>query len=137
MLIVFMAYETFSVFREIPQAQDTTAHIEELSTYLQKAGVTRFYSEYWTCNRLIFLSQEKLICANTWIADGKIIHNPDRYKAYRAIVEAASDPAFVYPVGDARVQTLEQELSTERISYSRKQIAGYVVYRPSRSVTVT
>jgi hypothetical protein len=136
-LIVCMAYETFSVFREIPQAQETTASIEELSAYLQKAGVTRFYSEYWTCNRLIFLSQEKLICANTWIANGKIIHNPDRYKPYRAIVEAASNPAFVYPVGDTRAQTLEQELSIERISYSRKQMAGYVVYRLSRSVTVT
>jgi len=137
LLVAFLAYETIGVFSEIPQAQAENSRIEELATYLQKSGITRFYSEYWTCNRLIFLSQEKLICGNTWITHDKIIHNPDRYNAYRTIVEAASNPAFVYPVGDTRVQTLEQELRVGRISYSRTQIAGYVVYRPSRSIVVT
>lgn len=64
------------------------------------------------------------------------MHTSDRYKAYRTIVEASSNPAFVYPVGDARVQTLEQELRMGDTSYSHKRIAGYVVYRPSRSVMV-
>jgi hypothetical protein len=137
LLVAFLAYETIGVFGEIPQVQAENSRIEELATYLQESGITRFYSEYWTCNRLIFLSQEKLICGNTWIAHDKIIHNPDRYQAYRTIVEAASNPAFVYPVGDTRVQTLEQELRAGRISYSRTQIAGYVVYWPSRSVAVT
>ena len=133
---LFLIYQTVSVFHEVPQAQETTAQIEDLSAYLQKAGITRFYSEYWTCNRLIFLSQEKLICANTSSGSSTLLHGYDRYKAYRAMVKAAKNPAFVYPVGDTRIQTLEQELKKGRISFSRERIAGYVVYQPARSVTV-
>ena len=137
LLVALLTYGTFGVFSQIPQAQAENSRIEELTTYLQKSGITRFYSEYWTCNRLIFLSREKLICGNTWIAGHEVIHTSDRYKAYLAIVEASSNPAFVYPAGDGRVQALEQKLRMGKISYSHKQIAGYVVCRPSRSVTVT
>ena len=128
---------TVRTFADIPAAQGAYQQESALVQDLLKIGASRIYSEYWTCNRLIFFSQEKLICGNTWIAGNKIIHNADRYKAYRAIVEASSNPAFVYPVGDVRVQTLEQELRMGKISYSREQVAGYVVYRPSKSVTVT
>jgi len=126
-----LVYGTISTFGQVQQAQAENTQIEKLSAYLQKAHITRFYSEYWTCNRLIFLSQEKMVCGDTWDVNNRLVHGWDRYIAYRAMVEASNNPAFVYPLGDARNQTLEQELKAERISYMRTQVDGYAVYKPS------
>ncbi|HEX3642973.1 MAG TPA: hypothetical protein VHV10_16940, partial [Ktedonobacteraceae bacterium] len=131
-----LAYGTFGAFSDVPQAQAENSQLEQLATYLQKAGMTRFYSSYWTCDRLIFLSQEKLICGDTW-AGTKLRHGCDRYSAYPQMVMASSSPPFVYPVGDVRIQTLERELKAMGISYMHVRLGQYVIYKPSKSLLKT
>jgi hypothetical protein len=115
---------------EIPKAQAENAQLAALVSYLEKHDITRFYSEYWTCNRLIMASQEHLICADTWNVNGKLTHGTDRYGAYREAIESSRDPALVYPAGDSRIAVAVQVLKTEKIGHQITEVAGHVVILP-------
>ncbi len=55
---------TIRTFLEgVPEAQAANAKEDALVQDLLRVGATRIYSEYWTCNRLIFHSQERIICS--------------------------------------------------------------------------
>jgi hypothetical protein len=131
LICLVLLHSTIMTFAEIPQAQTDQTQLGTLSQTLQEQGITRFYSEYWTCNYLIFLSQEKLICADTWVINGKISHGLDRYTPYREMVESAKNTAFIYPNGDAHIADIEQALKSKGISFATKSIAGYAVIIPS------
>lgn len=70
------------------------AQVEALTHDLLARGITHIYSGYWQCDRFIFVTQEKLICA--------AMHDdmtPDltRYAPYKAIVDADPQAVYVFP----------------------------------------
>ena len=48
---------TMYIILEIPQAQARDQQLTQLTATLERLHVTRFYSEYWTCNNVIFATQ--------------------------------------------------------------------------------
>jgi len=54
---------TVRTFQEIPAAQTAYASEDTLVSDLLNNGAKYIYSDYWTCNRLIFHSQEQIICS--------------------------------------------------------------------------
>ncbi len=54
---------TLRTFQEIPAAQAAYNSEDTLVQDLQNRGATYIYSDYWTCNRLTFHSQEQIICS--------------------------------------------------------------------------
>lgn len=131
LLVLFMFVAgTFSTFGEIPGAQAFYRNQELLVQKLEALGATRIYSEYWTCNRLTFQSQEKIICSalSTNLRPGF-----DRYPPYRKIVHAAPHPAYVFPLSTPQVTLLDQKLANDasfRETYQRLVYEGYVLYVP-------
>jgi hypothetical protein len=115
---------TVRVFAEVPGAQGVYDRQDALVRHLVDIGVTRIYSEYWTCNRIIFRSQERVICAslNEQLGPGF-----DRYEPYREIVGAARHPAYVFPVGSLQAVALERKYSDDG-HYRRSVFEGYVIY---------
>jgi hypothetical protein len=93
--------------------------------------ITRFFSEYWTCNRLIFQTQEQLVCTDTW---GNLTHGYDRYMAYRTMVDVDPNPGFVYPTGSGHIAELEAALKATHTPYRRFEIAGFVIYQPAHHI---
>jgi hypothetical protein len=122
---------TVHIFERIPAAQASQQQFMQLAERLESLHITRFFSEYWTCNQLIFQTQEQLVCADTW---GNLTHGYDRYKAYRAMVEADPNPGFVYPKGSGRIPELETALKATHTPYRRFEIAGVVIYQPAHRV---
>jgi hypothetical protein len=131
LLVLFMFVAgTFSTFGEIPAAQAFYRNQELLVQKLEALGATRIYSEYWTCNRLTFQSQEKIICSalSTNLGPGF-----DRYPPYRKIVHATPHPAYVFPLSTPQVTLLDQKLANDasfREMYQRRVYEGYVLYVP-------
>jgi hypothetical protein len=128
-----LLHSTAMTFAEIPKAQAENARMNALVNYLEKQHITRFYSEYWTCNKIIFATQERIICGNTWNVNGKLQNGSNRYPAYLADVEQAKDPAFVYPVGDDRIEVAEDSLKRQGKSYVVREVAGYSAIVPKGS----
>lgn len=122
---------TVHVFEQMQGPQAGQQRYEQLAERLESLHITRFYSEYWTCNRLIFQTREQLVCAST---GRNLRHGLDRYLAYRAMVTAAPNPGFVYPKGSVSIADLETALQTTHTAYRRFEIVGFVIYQPIHRV---
>ncbi|HEU5227783.1 MAG TPA: hypothetical protein VFU49_08215 [Ktedonobacteraceae bacterium] len=127
LFLVVSGVGTYRTFQDIPTAQNFYTAQNDMVQHLLDIGATRFYSEYWTCNRLIFQSDEKLICSSL---SEHLTPGFDRYLPYRAAVRATRNPAYVFPKNspqqaamDARIQahTLDQ-------AYQRQEFHDYVIY---------
>src|SRR5205807_655014 len=92
---------------------------------LLRLRATRIYSEYWTCNRIIFASNERIICASL---NENLGPGFNRYLPYLDIVKTDPHPAYVFPLGSPQAMAFaEQHQSDTR--YRRHVFEGYVVYQ--------
>lgn len=116
---------TINTFGDIPQTQAAYARENALIQDLLRLRAIRIYSEYWTCNRLIFASDEQIICASL---DEKLGPGFDRYLLYRAMVKADPRAAYVLPLGSPQA-TAFAKLHQHDTQYRRYVFEGYVVYQ--------
>ena len=111
---------------QIHTAQDVYQYEETLVRDLQQVGATRVYSDYATCNVIIFLSQEKVICS---AVDERLQPGYDRYVAYHSIVQAAPHPTYVFPPNTKQAEALKQRVLLASSHYRQYKIEAYVVYQ--------
>jgi hypothetical protein len=102
-----------------------------LADGLDRAGLTRVYSEYWTCARLTFQTRERVVCA---VLGVDLRPGQNRYQPYWDEVRAAPNPAFVLPAGQPIDLAVQRYLRDARRSATVTEVAGYRVYRPSAPV---
>lgn len=112
-------------FLQIPSAQVYYQQQETVVQDLLNIHATRFYSDYWTCNVLIFLSKEKLICSTV---DDNVRVIPNRYPGYAPLVRAAPHPAYVFVAGTPPAAVMSQRASTTPSHYRTYRFAQYVVF---------
>ena len=74
------------ILQAIPSARTEAQRQERLIADLERRGVTTLYTDYWTCDRLAFLSHERIICATL---NPELQPDLDRYAPYRERVAAA------------------------------------------------
>lgn len=122
-----MLIGTVSTFEEVPGAQHVVAEQHQLNASLERMGATRIYSEYWTCNRIIFQTQEHIICA---VLDTNLNPGQDRYMLYPAILKAAPHPAYVFPIGSPQAAAFARRAARPGAQYQRLVLDGYIIYLP-------
>lgn len=113
-------------FQEIPASQAVYQNDMLFIHDLEQRGIDRFYSEYWTCYRLVFLSREQLVCSVVTTSFKPAALN--RIRSYEPIV--ADDPraAYIFPP-DPFVQAADHNPTISK-HYHRFMLDGYVVYVP-------
>ncbi len=112
------------VAQAVPSAQTTYQQDQQLVHDLEQRGIVRFYSDYWTCDRLSFLSQEQIICS---VVDINLHPGLNRYTPYMAIVAAAPRAPYVFLIGSF---TAAADHNPALEHYQRVVLDGYVVYAP-------
>ncbi len=130
LILLMFVIGTFNAFTQIPATQAAYQQQDLLVQDLLNLGATRIYSEYWTCNRLIFQSGEQIICSSL-----KDNLNPgfDRYAPYGSIVRAAPHPAYVFPQASQQTAILDARMNRDsrfRNAFQRLTFEGYVIYLP-------
>ncbi|TMC23429.1 MAG: hypothetical protein E6J34_03030 [Chloroflexi bacterium] len=125
LLVVYVA-GTVRVFEEVPNVQASYDQEGALVHYLIDKGATRVYSEYWTCNRLIFHSAEQIICS---ALDEQLKPGLDRYAPYATIVRKTLHPAYVFPLGSRQASAFVARIH-DHPSYRRSEYENYVIYLP-------
>jgi hypothetical protein len=130
LLLFVLAMSTVGTYRtvvQIPSAQAYYSTQADLIKHLEGMGVTRFYSEYWTCNNLIFQSREQLICSSL---NNQLSPGFDRYIPYRTTVQKTANPGYVFPKGAPQVAVMDQRLQDNTLSahYQRQVYGSYVIY---------
>lgn len=113
------------IVQAVPDAQTVYQHDQQLVHDLERHGIVRFYSDYWTCDRLSFLSQEQIICG---VVDINLRPGLNRYAPYMAIVAADPHAQYVFLIGSF---TNAADHNPALSHYHRLVLDGYVVYEPS------
>jgi hypothetical protein len=119
---------TISVFYEIPTAQAVNQQQNALIRDLLRIKATHIYTtDYWTCDRLAFLTKEQIICA---VVDDHLQDFRTRPPGYYSIVKADPHSAIIYPVGSAQASAIAKRMALSPGRYRRFVFDGYVVYQP-------
>lgn len=118
---------TIQTFQEIPSAQALHQNDMLFIHDLEQRGIDRFYSEYWTCYRLVFLSREQLACSV--VTTSFKLAPLNRIPSYEPVV--ASDPkaAYVFPP-DPFVLAANRDPTIAK-HYHHFMLDGYIVYVPN------
>lgn len=89
--------------------------------------ITRFYSDYWTCDLLAFNTQEKLTCGvvTLYAQPGRI-----RYARYYAEVQADPRSPYVFVRGSDLEQTFVAYIAHTGQTYIIEHLDGYNIYTP-------
>jgi hypothetical protein len=111
----------------VPGAQLTSQQDAALVQDLLKMGVTRIYTDYWTCDRIAFESAERIVCS---VVDERLQPGVNRYPPYTAIVKADAHAAWIFPVNSAQVSAFTQKAGKSSNAYISSVRDGYVIYLP-------
>ncbi|MFC6017593.1 hypothetical protein ACFP2T_15425 [Plantactinospora solaniradicis] len=130
-LAATMTLASMSLIGASPALARESAQRRDLVDGLDRLGVRRFYAEYWTCNNIIFLTRERIVCG---VIRDDLHAGWDRYPAYPALVAEASRPAFVLPAGTALNAAVRSHLAGTGVGVTESSVAGYEVYQTSAPV---
>ena len=121
---------TINTLSTIPQTQAINQQQETFIHDLLYRGITRIYSDYWTCDRTTFQSKEKIICSDIGIINGQLQAH-DRYAPYNAIVQADPHAVYVLRIGSTEAQIFAQTIELHSgQQFLHFRLDGYEVYRP-------
>jgi hypothetical protein len=104
----------------------------ELIAFLNAHHITRYYSDYWTCYRIAFESNERSICAvrgQNGEPDLMLMNN--RYTPYIASLAATPTPAYILPAGTPEDSDFIAETRARglpNVGYTRVVIGEYAIY---------
>src|SRR5437588_2175430 len=130
MMLVLLA-GTNHVFQELPITQVEVRQQEALIHDLLRIDATRIYSDYWTCDRITFQSNEQIICAAI-DAQGQFVDN--RYMPYIASVQADPHAAYVLPADSLQAADFAGKAAFKDGSkYQQFTFDGYEIYLPRAS----
>ncbi|HKT40664.1 MAG TPA: hypothetical protein VJR48_20005, partial [Ktedonobacterales bacterium] len=101
LLIAFQASGPLATFRQVQAQQSVNARQMDLVRQLETRHDLAIYTEFWTCYRTAFLSNERIVCS---VLDSSYTQKPNRYAAYDDAVRAVKLPVFVFPLNSSQTR---------------------------------
>lgn len=138
-LVIFSG--TVSTVTPLPAANADTRQQETLIQDLLKMHVRRIYLEYWSCYRLLFQSQEQILCATPPYPQ---VVGADRYSPDARAVQPTPgiiNPAipFLFPTSEGGQKEIVAFESYNRIHgkrFHRYLFAGMALFMPPGSISL-
>ncbi|HEX4713367.1 MAG TPA: hypothetical protein VH164_00405, partial [Ktedonobacteraceae bacterium] len=125
-VVVTLLSGTVKTLLQMPTTQARYEQQQALVQDLLHVNATRLYTDYWTCNILIYLSQEKIICS---ALDTSMNPAQDRYWPYHLIIQATPHPGYIFAVGSPEAKIMQQRALASPSHYRKYMFEGYVVYQ--------
>jgi hypothetical protein len=114
------------VVADIPNARVANTQQEKLVQNLLSIGAQHIYSSLTDCDRLMFLSKEKIAC-NTM--DDHMHPTGSRDPAPGVLVAADAQAVFVFPIDSRQAHFCEHYFARSQ-SYRRFVFGQYVIFQP-------
>ena len=121
---------TVGVFQDVPHVQVLNQQEGKVVSDLEQHHVTRMYSVYWTCDLVMFLSNERIICSAVQAVHGKLEPGQNRYPPYTTIVQQDVRADYVLPVGSPEAAAFAQRVALSGRQYQQTVLDGYILYQP-------
>lgn len=126
-IMLLLLWGTVKTFQLVPGTQATLAQQEALVSSLERIGVVHIYSDYWTCDRVIFQSQERIICDTL---DNNLNQGFVRYPPDAAAVQSDPKASYVFLSNIPQAAMMARRAAQSPGQYRRYMFDGYVVYQP-------
>jgi hypothetical protein len=126
-LLAVLTLGTIDTFHQISFTQWQTWEQNALIRNLERIGATRVYTDYWTCDRMIYQSRERIVCA---VLNERLQSSEDRYPTYRDIVRHDPRASYVFPVQTPYAAAIAQKMARSGGRFCRFVFNFYVVYQP-------
>lgn len=118
---------TVETLLDIPNAQASNQQQYDLVHNLLRIGAKHIYSEYWSCDRIDFQSQEQITCS---VVNDQLQPSGDRYHANGVIVQSDPQSSYVFPLNSLQAKSSAQHFAHTSKHYQRFVFDGYIVYQP-------
>lgn len=118
---------TVMALSEVPSNQAVMQRQFDLINNLQRVGVTHMYTDYWTCNNVAFLSNERIICG---VVDGNLQPSHNRDPHYWSIISQDPHSALVFPLDSGQLPAARKKAVDAPGKYKKYNFDGYEVYVP-------
>lgn len=128
LVAVALVVSAVSTAQSLPDALAANGRDVRFVNALLAQGVTRLYSDYWTCDLINFESRERLTCAviNDYGKPGLT-----RYRPYYDTVRADPTAPYVFSHHSALERTFLLHAAQTGQRYTLRVIDGHDVYTPS------
>jgi hypothetical protein len=97
---------------------------------LERLGVRHMHTDYWTCDKVAFLSQERITCDTL---KSELSEGFNRYPPYVAQVAADPHATYVMPSQLPQAAALRQRAQNPDWHYTLTVVDGYDVWLPGAS----
>jgi len=94
---------------------------------LEQLGVRHMYTDYWTCYKVAFLTNERIICD---VLGDMLEQGNNRYPPYVAAVQADPTAAFVFPVNSPQTAAFLRQTGAPASRFIQLSLDGYVMLQP-------
>jgi hypothetical protein len=119
---------TINLFtKQIPSVEAINQQQDRFVHDLIRAGATRIYADYWTCDRVVLQSNERILCS---ALDNNLNPVNNRYTAYSTAVQADPNAAYVLPDGSPQALAFAQRIAQSGRHYKYSSFDGFVIYQP-------
>jgi hypothetical protein len=130
---VLLAAGTATAFAAAAASRQGERQHRLLARALLQRGITRVYTDYWTCDRIAFQTREQVVCA---VVGEDLSRGHDRYGPYRPLVAADAGAAWLLPLGTPYAAALARVLASPCAQRPALVTAlrGYLVVRPGGTI---
>jgi hypothetical protein len=125
--IVFILGSINLFTKQIPSVEAINQQQDRFVHDLIRAGATRIYADYWTCDRVVLQSNERILCS---ALDNNLNPVNNRYTAYSTAVQADPNAAYVLPDGSPQALAFAQRIAQSGRHYKYSSFDGFVIYQP-------
>ncbi len=125
-ITVMMLIGTGMTLQEVPGVQAAYQRDQTFISQLQSIGAVHIYTDYWTCDKIAFESQERVICA---VVDANLQPTHNRESRYYQIVSQDKSAAYAF-LPNEMPPALMRLISHARANYRHFVFQGYDVYQP-------
>jgi hypothetical protein len=130
---IFFVIATVLALNELPATQAVNQQMDALVRDLVRLHVTHIYADYWTCDKIAFVSNEQITCA---VVYRSLKPGYNRYAPYYTQVSSDANAAYAYSLdstylsvhSDNPAPSAEPKMLRNGVKYRRVVMDGYIIY---------
>jgi hypothetical protein len=118
---------TIKTLQDIPDAHASDQQQYDLVRNLERVGIRHIYSDFWNCDRIIFMSSEQIACS---VVNEQLQPTGDRSYINTTRVQSDSLASYVFLVDAPQAKTAAVRFIKSQKPYHSYMFDGYMVFQP-------
>lgn len=118
---------TIKTLQDIPNAAAANQQQYDLVNSLERVGIQHIYSDFWNCDRIIFMSNERIACS---VVNEQLRPIGDRSHINTTLVQSDPLASYVFFADASQAKTSALHFIKAGRPYHSYLFAGYRVFQP-------